>query len=84
MPVLAGSPAATTATAAAAAAAAANGLNYMPPISGVVSEDELAACLGRFLHVCPRLNKVAIGELLGEPDAFYLKVGRREHACMRA
>lgn len=31
-------------------------------------------CLGRFLHVCPRLNKVAIGELLGEPDAFYLKV----------
>eukprot|EP00983_Pelagomonas_calceolata_P107311 1159330-Pelagomonas_calceolata.AAC.12 len=74
MPVLAGSPAATAATAAAAAAAAANGLSYMPPISGVVSEDELAKCLGRFLHVCPRLNKVAIGELLGEPDAFYLKV----------
>ena len=45
-----------------------------PPPSDVASEDELAACLGRFLHVCPGLNKVAIGELLGEPDPFYLKV----------
>ncbi len=42
-----------------------------------MSEDELAQCLGRFLHSCPGLNKVAIGELLGEPDPFYLKVRRR-------
>jgi brefeldin A-resistance guanine nucleotide exchange factor 1 len=40
---------------------------------GIVNEDELALCLGRFLHSCPGLNKVAIGELLGEPDSFYLK-----------
>ena len=39
-----------------------------------MNENDLAAILGRFLHVCPGLNKVAIGELLGEPDAFYLKV----------
>lgn len=43
-----------------------------------MNEDDLAGCLGRFLHVCPGLNKVAIGELLGEPDSFYLKV--RGHA----
>jgi hypothetical protein len=35
----------------------------------------LAQCIGYFLRVCPGLNKTTIGELLGEPDRFYLKVG---------
>lgn len=45
----------------------------LPPCRGIMNEDDLALCLGRFLHSCPGLSKVAIGELLGEPDAFYLK-----------
>ncbi len=48
-------------------------LTCMCVCRGIVNEDELALCLGRFLHSCPGLNKVAIGELLGEPDSFYLK-----------
>ena len=43
--------------------------------SDIATEDDLSVCLGRFLHVCPGLDKIAIGELLGEPDPFYLKVG---------
>jgi hypothetical protein len=39
-----------------------------------VDEDTLAQCIGYFLRVCPGLNKTTIGELLGEPDRFYLKV----------
>ncbi|KAF8061912.1 hypothetical protein HT031_004172 [Scenedesmus sp. PABB004] len=39
-----------------------------------VSEDELALAIGHFLRVCPGLNKTTIGELLGEPDQFFLKV----------
>lgn len=42
-----------------------------------VDEDTLAECIGYFLRVCPGLNKTTIGELLGEPDKFYLKVGLR-------
>lgn len=40
-----------------------------------VSEDELARCVGYFLRTCPGLSKVTIGELLGDPDKFFLKVG---------
>jgi hypothetical protein len=40
-----------------------------------VDEDTLAQCIGYFLRACPGLNKTTIGELLGEPDRFYLKVG---------
>ncbi|WIA18254.1 hypothetical protein OEZ85_009722 [Tetradesmus obliquus] len=39
-----------------------------------VDEDTLAQCIGYFLRVCPGLKKTTIGELLGEPDRFYLKV----------
>jgi hypothetical protein len=39
-----------------------------------VNEDELARCVGYFLRTCPGLSKVTIGELLGDPDKFYLKV----------
>lgn len=41
----------------------------------VVDEDQLTLCIGYFLRVCPGLNKTTIGELLGEPDKFNLKVG---------
>lgn len=34
----------------------------------------LATKLGQFLRVCPGLSKLGIGEMLGEPDAFYLEV----------
>jgi hypothetical protein len=40
-----------------------------------VDEDTLAHCVGYFLRTCPRLSKVTIGELLGDPDKFFLKVG---------
>ncbi len=42
--------------------------------AAAVDEDELALCIGHFLRVAPGLNKTTIGELLGEPDQFYLKV----------
>lgn len=42
--------------------------------SSGVDQDALATCIGHFLRVCPGLSKIIIGELLGEPDAFYLKV----------
>ncbi len=45
--------------------------------SAGVSEDELARCLATFLRVCPGLSKASIGELLGEPDPFHLKVRDR-------
>lgn len=38
---------------------------------------QLATSLGAFLRTCPGLNKTTIGELLGEPDAFYLQASRR-------
>lgn len=66
MPLQEGSPGALKA----AAEAEAKGL----PGPDVASEAELAACLGRFLRACPGLNKTSIGELLGEPADFYLKV----------
>ncbi|GIL44250.1 hypothetical protein Vafri_1768 [Volvox africanus] len=34
----------------------------------------LATRLGQFLRTCPGLNKTTIGELLGDPDPFYLQV----------
>lgn len=34
----------------------------------------LAMRLGQFLRTCPGLNKTVIGELLGDPDVFYLQV----------
>lgn len=40
-----------------------------------VDEDQLARCVGYFLRTCPGLSKVTIGELLGDPDKFFLKVG---------
>ncbi|EFJ51864.1 hypothetical protein VOLCADRAFT_87471 [Volvox carteri f. nagariensis] len=33
----------------------------------------LATRLGQFLRTCPGLNKTTIGELLGDPDPFYLQ-----------
>lgn len=39
-----------------------------------LDEEALARCIGNFLRVCPGLQKTTIGELLGEPDPFYLKV----------
>lgn len=63
MPLLQGSP---------AAQAALESGSCLP--QDIVSEEELAACLGRFLRVCPNLDKVSIGELLGEPADFYIKV----------
>ena len=38
-------------------------------------EDTLARYVGYFLRTCPGLSKVTIGELLGDPDKFFLKVG---------
>lgn len=43
-------------------------------VDGAVDEDELARCVGYFLRVCPGVSKVTIGELLGDPDKFFLKV----------
>jgi hypothetical protein len=40
-----------------------------------VDEDQLARYVGFFLRTCPGLSKVTIGELLGDPDKFFLKVG---------
>jgi hypothetical protein len=53
--------------AAAAAAAAAGG-------GGAVPQEQLASCIAHFLRICPGLNKTTIGELLGDPDPFYLQV----------
>ncbi|MEW5304445.1 MAG: hypothetical protein WDW36_007055 [Sanguina aurantia] len=49
------------------------------PVTGdeaadMASSNLLATKLGQFLRVCPGLSKMSIGELLGEPDPFYLKV----------
>ena len=43
-------------------------------VDNAVDEDQLARCVGYFLRVCPGLSKVTIGELLGDPDKFFLKV----------
>jgi hypothetical protein len=40
-----------------------------------VDEDTLARYVAFFLRTCPGLSKVTIGELLGDPDKFFLKVG---------
>ncbi len=48
-----------------------------------VSEEELASCLGHMLRVCPGLSKATIGELLGEPDQFYLQVRARGRPLLR-
>lgn len=40
-----------------------------------MDEDTLARYVGYFLRTCPGLSKVTIGELLGDPDKFFLKVG---------
>ena len=50
MPLLAGSPGAQAALEAGTAEP-----------SDVASMEDLASCLGRFLHVCPGLNKVGTG-----------------------
>ena len=39
-----------------------------------VDEDTLARYVAFFLRTCPGLSKVTIGELLGDPDKFFLKV----------
>ncbi|KXZ43436.1 hypothetical protein GPECTOR_90g522 [Gonium pectorale] len=44
------------------------------PELAAAARKELATRLGQFLLVCPGLNKTTIGELLGDPDAFYLEV----------
>jgi hypothetical protein len=70
------------------AAAAADGGNADSGSSGsgsgggdAVDEDALAGCVAHFLRVCPGLSKVTIGELLGDPKPFYLKVSF-SHACV--
>lgn len=42
--------------------------------AGYTDEAGLAVAMGRFLRACPGLSKQTIGELLGEPDQFYLQV----------
>ncbi len=43
------------------------------------SRKVLAVRLGQFLRICPGLNKHTIGELLGDPDPFYLQVREWRH-----
>ncbi|GLC38754.1 hypothetical protein PLESTM_000772100 [Pleodorina starrii] len=63
-----------------AAMQAAKLLPEQPPASSDSEEaraearSHLASQLGQFLRICPGLNKVTIGELLGDPDPFYLQV----------
>jgi len=82
LPPLRQPPAADSDAAAAAdsssvsASAAAGGSSGSSSAAAVyaVDEDELARSVGYFLRVCPGLSKVTIGELLGDPDKFFLKV----------
>ena len=39
---------------------------------GLLAEEGDAEAVGQILRFCPGLNKVAIGELLGENDDFHL------------
>ena len=39
---------------------------------GLLMEDRDPRAVGQILRYCPGLNKVAIGELLGENDDFHL------------
>ena len=41
---------------------------------GLLGEDRDPQAVGQILRFCPGLNKVAIGELLGENDDFHLSV----------
>lgn len=41
---------------------------------GLLPDQEDAEAVGKVLRFCPGLNKVAIGELLGENDDFHLAV----------
>ena len=41
---------------------------------GLLSPEPEAAAVARFLRHCPGLSKSSIGELLGEPDEFFLAV----------
>lgn len=41
---------------------------------GLLGEEMEAAAVGQILRFCPGLNKVTIGELLGENDDFHLSV----------
>ncbi|GFH07779.1 SEC7 domain-containing protein, partial [Haematococcus lacustris] len=63
LPLLVGSPIAARMPASDLASARAEAL----------PEEELASVLGCFLHACPGLSKGPIGEMLGEPDSFYIK-----------
>ncbi|KAG2488975.1 hypothetical protein HYH03_012417 [Edaphochlamys debaryana] len=44
------------------------------PAAATEAKKVLATRLGQFLRTCPGLNKTTIGELLGDPDPFYLQV----------
>ncbi|PNW80894.1 hypothetical protein CHLRE_07g334100v5 [Chlamydomonas reinhardtii] len=44
------------------------------PEAATAAKKLLATRLGHFLRTCPGLNKTTIGELLGDPDPFYLEV----------
>ncbi len=44
------------------------------PDAAAAAKKLLATRLGHFLRTCPGLNKTTIGELLGDPDPFYLEV----------
>ena len=41
---------------------------------GLLQEERDAEAVGQILRYCPGLNKLAIGELLGENDDFHLAV----------
>eukprot|EP00775_Hariotina_reticulata_P002969 gene2969-3254_t len=74
LPVLQTPAAADSGDAAAQAAKVPSAADKAAEKAIVVDEDQLTQCIGYFLRVCPGLNKTTIGELLGEPDKFNLKV----------
>ncbi|KAL6762500.1 hypothetical protein V8C86DRAFT_3130845 [Haematococcus lacustris] len=73
LPLLVGSPIAARMPASDLASARAEAL----------PEEELASVLGCFLHACPGLSKGPIGEMLGEPDSFYIKVLNAYTECFQ-
>lgn len=53
------------------------------PEAATAAKKLLATRLGHFLRTCPGLNKTTIGELLGDPDPFYLEVGSGNRVALR-
>ncbi|GFR51100.1 hypothetical protein Agub_g13429 [Astrephomene gubernaculifera] len=63
------------------AAAAAAASHAAAVAAHSAAKSAVAARLGQLLFVCPGLNKVTVGELLGDPDPFYLEVLDAYTAC---